>query len=42
MEGDLDYRGKLDGAKDAPVGFQRIALHFDLNTDASDEWLATL
>jgi hypothetical protein len=41
-EGALDDRGELDVAKDAPVGFQRIALRFDLDTDASDERLATL
>jgi len=36
-EGDLDFRGTLGVAKDAPVGFSRIRLHFDLDTDASDE-----
>ncbi len=41
-EGDLDFRGTLGVAKDAPVGFQRIRLHFDLETDASEEQLATL
>ncbi|HVP88193.1 MAG TPA: OsmC family protein [Casimicrobiaceae bacterium] len=41
-EGDLDFRGTLGVAKDAPVGFQRIRLYFDLDTDASDEELATL
>ena len=41
-EGDLDFRGTLGVAKDAPVGFQRIRLHFELETDASDEQLATL
>ena len=41
-EGDLDFRGTLGVAKDAPVGFQRIRLDFDLDTDASDEELATL
>ncbi len=41
-EGDLDFRGTLAVAKDAPVGFQRIRLEFDLETDASDEQLATL
>ena len=41
-EGDLDFRGTLGVAKDAPVGFQRIRLHFDLDTDASEEQLATL
>ena len=41
-EGDLDFRGTLGVDKSAPVGFQRIRLHFDLDTDASDEQLATL
>jgi uncharacterized OsmC-like protein len=41
-EGDLDFRGTLGVAKDAPVGFQSIRLDFDLDTDASEEQLATL
>ena len=41
-EGDLDFRGTLGVAKDAPVGFQRIRLNFALASDASDEQLATL
>lgn len=41
-EGDLDFRGTLGVAKDAPVGFQRIRLYFDLDTDASEEALVTL
>jgi uncharacterized OsmC-like protein len=41
-EGDLDFRGTLGVAKDAPVGFQRIRLDFDLDTDASEEQLDTL
>ncbi len=41
-EGDLDFRGTLGVAKEAPVGFQRIRLHFDLDTDASQEELSTL
>jgi uncharacterized OsmC-like protein len=41
-EGDLDFRGTLGVAKEAPVGFQRIRLHFDLDTDASEEQLSTL
>ena len=41
-EGDLDFRGTLGVAKDAPVGFREIRLRFDLDTDASDEQLATL
>jgi len=41
-EGDLDFRGTLGVSKEAPVGFQRIRLAFDLDTDASEEQLATL
>jgi uncharacterized OsmC-like protein len=41
-EGDLDFRGTLGVAKDAPVGFREIRLRFDLDTDATDEQRATL
>jgi uncharacterized OsmC-like protein len=41
-EGDLDFRGTLGVSKDAPVGFKQIRLHFDLDTDASEEQIATL
>ena len=41
-EGDLDFRGTLGVAKDARVGFGAIRLHFDLETDASGEQIATL
>jgi uncharacterized OsmC-like protein len=41
-EGDLDFRGTLGVAKDAPVGFRHIRLQFELDTDASDEQLDTL
>jgi len=41
-EGDLDFRGTLGVVKDAPVGFQRIRLAFDLDTDATEEELSTL
>ena len=41
-EGDLDFRGTLAVSKEAPVGFQRIRLRFELDTDASDEQLASL
>ena len=41
-EGDLDFRGTLAVSKDAPVGFRAIRLAFELETDASDEELATL
>jgi uncharacterized OsmC-like protein len=42
VEGDLDFRGTLGVAKDAPVGFRGIRLAFDLETDAAPEQLATL
>jgi uncharacterized OsmC-like protein len=41
-EGDLDFRGTLGVSKEVPVGFQNIRLHFDLDTDASDEQLDSL
>ena len=41
-EGDLDFRGTLGVAKDAPVGFRDIRLRFKLKTDASAEQLDTL
>ena len=41
-EGDLDFRGTLGVAKDAQVGFSAIRLAFELDTEASEEQLATL
>lgn len=41
-EGDLDFRGTLGVSKEVPVGFQSIRLRFTLDTDASEEQLATL
>ncbi|HZW50402.1 MAG TPA: OsmC family protein [Rudaea sp.] len=41
-QGDLDFRGTLGVAKEVPVGFQAIRLQFMLDSDASDEQLATL
>ena len=41
-EGMLDFSGTLAVSKETPVGFQRIDLFFDLDTDASEEQLATL
>lgn len=41
-EGDLDFRGTLAVDKAAPVGFQKIRLHFELDTDASPDQLASL
>jgi len=42
VEGDLDFRGTLGVSREAPVGFQEIRLTFRLDTDASEEQLATL
>jgi uncharacterized OsmC-like protein len=41
-EGELDFRGTLAVDRDAPVGFCTIRLSFDLDTNASEEDLATL
>src|SRR5439155_8406875 len=41
-EGDLDFRGTLGVAKDAPVGFAEIRLQFRLDTDAPQEKLEQL
>jgi uncharacterized OsmC-like protein len=41
-EGDLDFRGTLGLSKDVPVGFKSIRLQITLDTDASEEQLATL
>src|SRR5467141_4932502 len=41
-EGDLDFRGTLGVAKDAPVGFARIRLSFDVDTEAEQEKLDQL
>ena len=41
-EGDIDFRGTLGVAKDAPVGFSDIRLTFDLDTDAAPGQLETL
>jgi uncharacterized OsmC-like protein len=41
-EGDLDFRGTLGVAKDAPVGFREIRLRFELDADATPEQRAKL
>jgi len=41
-EGELDFRGTLGVAKDAPVGFREIRLRFDLDTDAPQDKLDQL
>ena len=38
-EGDLDFRGTLGVAKDAPVGFAQIRLRFDVDTEAPQDKL---
>jgi uncharacterized OsmC-like protein len=42
VEGTGDFRGTLGLAKDVPVGITDIRLRFEVDTDASDEQLATL
>lgn len=41
-EGDLDFRGTLGVAKDAPVGFQAIRVRFGLDTDEPQERIDAL
>jgi len=41
-EGDLDFRGTLGVAKDAPVGFREIRLTFEVETDAPQDKLDQL
>jgi uncharacterized OsmC-like protein len=41
-EGDLDFRGTLGVAKEAPVGFAQIRLSFDVETDAPQDRLDQL
>jgi uncharacterized OsmC-like protein len=41
-EGDLDFRGTLGVAKEAPVGFAQIRLRFDVDTDAPADKLDQL
>jgi uncharacterized OsmC-like protein len=40
--GELDFRGTMGISREAPVGFVRIVLRFELDADLSDEELATL
>jgi len=42
VEGDLDFRGTLAVDREVPVGFERIRVGFELESDASEEELATL
>ena len=41
-EGELDWRGTLAVDKQTPVGFSAIRLRFDLQSEASEEEVATL
>jgi len=41
-EGDLDFKGTLGVSKEVPVGFETIRLQFDLDSNASEEQLASL
>jgi uncharacterized OsmC-like protein len=41
-EGDLDFRGTLGVAKDAPVGFRDIRLSFDIHGDLTEDERATV
>ena len=41
-EGDLDFRGTLGVARDAPVGFRAIRLSFHLGTDEPQERIDSL
>jgi uncharacterized OsmC-like protein len=41
-EGDLDFKGTLGVSKEAPVGFKNIRLSFNLQSNASEEQMASL
>jgi uncharacterized OsmC-like protein len=41
-EGELDFRGTLGVARDAPVGFRAIRVEFSLDSDATAEQLDNL
>ena len=41
-EGEIDFRGTLGVAKDAPVGFKQISLRFTLKTNAPPERIVRL
>ena len=41
-EGDLDFKGTLGVSKEVPVGFKTIRLKFDLDSNATDEQLASI
>jgi uncharacterized OsmC-like protein len=41
-EGDLDFKGTLGVSKEVPVGFKNIRLKFELDSNATDEQMASL
>ena len=41
-EGDLDFKGTLGVSKEVPVGFKHIRLRFDLDSNASEEQIASV
>lgn len=41
-EGDLDFRGTLAVSKEVPVGFRDVRLRFQIDSDATEEQMATL
>lgn len=41
-EGDLDFRGTLGVSRDAPVGFSKIRLRFEIHSDAPADKVAKL
>jgi uncharacterized OsmC-like protein len=41
-EGDIDFRGTLGVARDAPVGFSAIRLTCEIDSDLSEDQIATL
>ena len=41
-EGDLDFKGTLGVSKESSVGFKNIRLEFELQTEATDEQMASI
>jgi uncharacterized OsmC-like protein len=41
-EGNLDFKGTLGVSKEVPVGFKNIRLQIDLDTNATDEQMASI
>jgi uncharacterized OsmC-like protein len=41
-EGELDFKGTLGVSKEVPVGFKTIRLKFELDTNATEEQMASL